>query len=84
MQEHLQGLVRFLCLFAGVCRLEVRQPGALEAFTRETLAKTDFTLGDFKNALGFMLYIGEDLFGFYLLLWELIYCADVDGRKLHA
>lgn len=80
MQEHLQGLVRFLCLYAGVCRFEAREPGTLDEFICNTLAKTDTTRGDFKSALGFMLYTGEELFAFYLLLWEFILCADMKGR----
>lgn len=36
------------------------------------------TSGALPQGLGYLLYVGRDIFEFYLLLWELLFAADAD------
>jgi hypothetical protein len=74
-QESVLQISQFLSLFARVCRWETRNEGSLYKF----LAKARQVVEDdnqFESVLGYLLYIGRDVFGFYLLLWEAILTAD--------
>ena len=74
-QEHVLQISRFLSLFAKVCRWETREQGNLQQFlakARQIVADN----GQFESVLGYLLYIGKDIFGFYLLLWEAVLTAD--------
>ncbi|HYA39910.1 MAG TPA: hypothetical protein VEF34_01295 [Syntrophobacteraceae bacterium] len=80
--EDLQGIVRFLSLFAQICRCEPRHPGTLERFFRKVKEKMDLSdpankEKDLRGILSYLLNIGEDLFAFYLLLWELVFSAEL-------
>jgi hypothetical protein len=82
-QEDLQEMVRFLSLFAQVCRCEARYPETLNRFFYVLKEKMDFAHRserekDLKSILSYLLYLGEDLFAFYLLLWELVFTADME------
>lgn len=79
--EDLQRMVRFLSLFAMVCRCEARHAGTLGRFLSELKKKMDFVDPPERekgvmDVLSNLLYVGEDLFAFYLLLWELVLSAD--------
>jgi hypothetical protein len=80
-QENLLSIVRFLWLFAGICRWEPRSAGALatwqNAMSRITLPNSNALL----QGLGYLLYVGRDIFEFYLLLWELLFAADADESE---
>ena len=77
-REYQLALIRTLSLFAQICRYEARKPGVLERFCLTIQEKYDISYKDFTKTLGFILYIGEDLFAFYLFLWELVFTADCD------
>ena len=69
-------LEHFLSAFAWHARLSARQPGALTNF----LTKVTPEDVDVETPLGFLLYVGEELLSFYLLLWEIVLMADYDVR----
>jgi len=76
-QEHLLELEQFLSLFARVCRWESRNQGSLEQF----LSRASRIVGDEKTlerALGYLLHMGKDILGFYLMLWEAVLITDYD------
>ncbi|NEV62344.1 hypothetical protein [Thiorhodococcus minor] len=76
-QLNLQLIDRLLCVFAAVCRWESRGP-ALAAWNdslQEAGLPDDAAI---SQALGYLLYVGRDVFEFYLLLWELVFAADAD------
>ncbi len=86
--EDLQAIVRFLALFAGVCRFEARHPGILKRFLYEIREKMEFSEPadrerDLRGILSYLLYVGEELFAFYLMLSELIFVTDEkeEGKK---
>ncbi len=75
-QENLRDIVGFLSLVAQVCRWEARVPGALTKL-RETLQRhSGAEEGRLGAALSYLLYIGEEILGFYLLLWELAFASE--------
>jgi len=71
-RDHLNHIAHLLAGFAFVCRQEVRQPGALKNYLNR-LNKFGIPL---DGPLAFLLQIGEALFAYYLLLWELALKAD--------
>lgn len=84
-KEQLQWMVRFLSLFAQVCRLEARQRGVLGRFFDHLKERMEFAEPvrkdeELKGVLSYVLYLGEEIFAFYLLLWELVFTADLDVR----
>lgn len=76
-QQNLRLIDHLLCLFAAVCRWESRS-SALPAWqdSLREAALPDVTA--VSQALGYLLYVGRDVFEFYLLLWELVFAADAD------
>lgn len=70
--EHLDGMAHLLASLAWVCRLDARQPGTLKAWLTR-LNQTDIPL---QGPLSYLLQVGEAIFSFYLLLWELVLMAD--------
>lgn len=79
-QENLQLIDRLLCLFAAVCRWESR--ATVLATWQDNLRKA--ALGDdaaVTQAIGYLLYVGRDVFEFYLMLWELVFVADADTNS---
>jgi len=74
-QDNVLLISQFLSQFAKVCRWEARKQGTLQQFmtkSRQLVADDD----QFESILGYLLYIGREIFGFYLLLWEAILIAD--------
>lgn len=69
---------RFISLFAQVCRWEQREQGTMEVFFNKACEICNLPQAGLRKHLGYLLYLAEDLFGFYLLLWELIFSADCD------
>lgn len=74
-EENLERLIGLLSLVAQVCRWEARDPGTLLRF-RSLLDSYFDNPRDAEQALGCLLYLGEDLLAFYLLLWELVIVAE--------
>jgi len=71
-REDLDHIAHLLSGFAFACRQEVRQPGALKNYLNQ-LNKSGIPL---DGPLAFLLQIGDALFAYYLLLWELALKAD--------
>lgn len=76
--ENLVDLAHFVAWLAFVCRMEVREPGALNEFLRSFQEQQGA-----KASLTYVLQIGESLFAFYLLLWELALKAEIDKGSEH-
>ena len=74
-QEFILQICKFLSIFARVCRWEVRDSGCLEHFI--TQAKNIAgEANQFESVFGYLLYIGKEIFGFYLMLWEAVLRTD--------
>jgi hypothetical protein len=74
-QQMVLEISRFLSLLAKACRWEARHEGTLQKFTvcmREQLGNQD----KLSDVLSYMLYVGKELFVFYLLLWEIAFNSD--------
>ncbi len=81
-KEHLRNIIRFVSLFAQVCRCETRRKGVMNCFFSDIKQRIQaFDAAALKATLCYMLYICEDIFAFYLLLWELIFTADYDAGR---
>ena len=81
-QESLLQISQYLSLFARTCRWEIREEGSLENFidkSKQIVAEN----GQFESILGYLLYIGRDIFAFYLLLWEAVLTADYHSEGNH-
>lgn len=71
-RENLGNIAHLLAGVAFACRQEARLPGALQHHL-DQLNSSDIPL---ERPLAFLLQIGEALFAYYLLLWELVLKAD--------
>ena len=80
-RENLISTIRFLSLFAQICRSESRCEGSLVKFFA-AIKQLNFTDNTARKILSYLLYIGEDIFSFYLLLWELAFTADCDPERM--
>ncbi len=69
-------LEHFLSVFAWYARLSARQPGELANFLKKVTPEGV----DVEAPLGYLLYVGEELLSFYLLLWEIVLMADHDDK----
>ena len=72
-------MIQFLSVFAQVCRHDVRNPGVLQSFIHKLSGQVANGLNELQGVLGYLLFIGEDIFAFYLLLWEVVFQADMDS-----
>jgi hypothetical protein len=64
-----------------VIRLNIRRPGLLEDSSRRLLQTMETSQRHLESVFGFVLYIGFDLFIFYLVLWEFVMQRDLDGSR---
>jgi len=74
-QENVFLIAQFLSRFAKVCRCEVRRPGTLDEF----MTKAKGVVNDeanFEAIFGFLLYIGKEIFSYYLMLWEAVLTSE--------
>lgn len=71
--ENLEGLAHLIAWFAFVCRMEARQSGVLKDFLESFQDQQSA-----KASLTYILQIGEGMFAYYLLLWELALKAEID------
>jgi len=76
--ENQEDIIRFISLFAQACRWESREKGAMENFKKRADELCKSQQSSMNKYLGYLLYLSEDLFGFYLLLWELVFSVDCD------
>lgn len=82
LREHYSAIIRFLSLFAQVCRMESRRPGTIDGFLDSFDGVSGLSVKACRESLAFLLYVGEDIFAFYLLLWEMIFTADYAHCKV--
>ncbi|MGM0608262.1 MAG: hypothetical protein ACQESN_08160 [Thermotogota bacterium] len=80
-KEHILWMISFLSLFAQICRLEAREKGILNNFMKYLKEEFDSEYMPVTKQVGYILYIGDDVFAFYLMLWELVLTADYDSLK---
>jgi len=78
LRENHLAMIQFLAVFALVCRQDVRNPGVLKLFVNELAGQVGNGLNELQGILGYLLFIGEDIFAFYLLLWEIVFQAGRD------
>jgi hypothetical protein len=71
-RQHLDSMAHLLASLAWACRLGARRPGTLEAWLT-CVNQDDIPL---QGPLSYLLQVGEAIFSFYLLLWDLILMAD--------
>lgn len=76
--ENLLNLAHLIAWLAFVCRMEVRMPGVLKDFLTSLEVQQQP-----KASLIYVLQIGEGLFAYYLLLWELVLKAENDNESEH-
>jgi hypothetical protein len=76
-EDHLQQVTKFLSQYARACRWELRHPGTLIRIKDRAIKHLE-SENDFDLVLGYLLYLGKDLFMFYLMLWESSFKTDVD------
>ncbi|HRD87372.1 MAG TPA: hypothetical protein PK752_03800 [Accumulibacter sp.] len=71
-QQHLDGMAHLLASMAFACRLDARRPGTLNTW----LARLNWIDIPLQGSLSYLLQVGEAIFAFYLLLWEVVLKAD--------
>lgn len=80
-RDHQLKIIRFLSLFGQTCRVDARHPGVVESFYSTMKNEYNYSNKELSKTLGYLLSVGEDLFAFYLLLWELVFSADCDQSR---
>ena len=79
--NNIADLVDLISVLAYVVRLEIRQPGILRESSGKLLQTMKTDQRHLESVLGFVLYIGLDLFIFYLVLWEFVMQRDLDRGR---
>ena len=74
--ENLKLMLSGLSLLAQICRWDSRSSGALERFKAKAKELIEVDSKQLELILSYLLFIGEDVFSFYLLLWEFVTKAD--------
>jgi len=82
-QEHQQMIIHFISLLAQVCRAEVHRggEGAVKNFCKDVMKRCNLSPHHMQNHLGYLIFLSEDIFAFYLMLWELVFTADIDATR---
>lgn len=78
IKEHLAEMVHFISFLAQVCRAQVRAPGVLKHVLRDIGQRTGMSNSQVSMYIGYLLFLGEDIFAFYLMLWEVVFTAECD------
>lgn len=78
--QNLLGMIHLLSRLAQASRWEAHQPGTLERCHQCLREVSGFNDDQLRDALGFLLHLGEAIFIFYLLLWELACIAEETPR----
>jgi hypothetical protein len=84
IKEHLAEMVRFISFLAQVCRAQVRTPGVLKDVLKDIGLRTDMSNSRVSGNIGYLLFLGEDLFAFYLMLWEVVFSAECEEPEIGA
>jgi len=77
-EENISSLVDLLSATAFACRFSARQPDFLAGFHNCLADELDTDIEQLRIYLGYALYIGIDVFLYYLLLWEFVLSRDFD------
>lgn len=80
-QDSLTRIANACAWLAWNCRLEARQPGALQEFFKQLhdIRRTPGMLeGTTEDCLSYYLQLAPSLFGYYALLWELVQTIELD------
>ena len=72
LRENLSNIAHLLAFLAFSCRMDVRMPGHLD----RCICQFELSSISINGPLGFLLQIGEGMFSYYLLLWELALKSD--------
>lgn len=78
-EENVSSLIDLLSATAFACRFSARQPDFMAGFQNCLADELNAGLEQLRICLGYALYIGIDVFQYYLLLWELVLSRDFDG-----
>jgi hypothetical protein len=76
--ENLSHLIDLISLIAYSVRLNLRNPAAIDSLKAGLANLAQMTERQLEVVLGFVLFIGRDLFIYYLLLWEFVLTRDLD------
>lgn len=79
-RENLRQLVDVVSTMALGARLQARQPGVLGEIRESLCRQVGLEDRQLTAVLGFVLYVGVDLFIFYLGFWEFILVRDYDNK----
>jgi hypothetical protein len=77
-EENISALVDLLSVTALACRYSVRQSEYLNDFLEHLAKAIDTDIDHLRLYLGYAIYIGIDVFLYYLLLWEFVLSRDYD------
>jgi hypothetical protein len=77
-EENIEALVDLLSVTAFACRLSARQDNFLPDFLMDLAGAIDTDTSMLQLYLGYAIYIGIDVFLYYLLLWEFVLSRDFD------
>jgi hypothetical protein len=76
-QMNLEHIAHLLAGLALACRRDARVPGVLERH----MGQLNLSGIPLNGPLAFLMQVGEALFAYYLLMWELVLTADTKGTK---
>jgi hypothetical protein len=78
--ENIENLINLISVLAYVCRLDCRRTGLLGQVKAALSALIGADYRELDGVLAYVLFIGSDLFFFYLSLWEYVQLRDCDGQ----
>jgi len=79
--ETLERIALSCAWLAWYCRLEARQDGALQTFytrLRQLRNRVEIEGPSIADCLAYYLHVAPALFGYYLLLWEVVLTVELD------
>jgi hypothetical protein len=84
--ENLRSIAHACSLLAWYCRMSSRRPGALEEFLSrlETYRHPIGMQESIDGCLSFYVQTAPVLFGYYLMLWEIVQASALDTQVVHA
>lgn len=78
--ENIDMLNIFLSVYAYACRLELRHQGSLKSL----LSDSAYSIKEFIDSTTFILGLGQSLFWYYLLLWEIVLNLRPESKEEHS
>lgn len=80
-EENISSLIDLISVTAFACRFSARQPDFLADFQNCLADELNSGIEQLRICLGYALYIGIDVFLYYLLLWEFVLSRDFDEES---